>query len=167
MQKLLSYIRHNRIKIIFIIVAIIFFYSLLLTANDAYKDQTKLDEENKQQFGDYQNAKITLTTKKCEDIIKEFLDYCTKGDYEKGYTYLSEECKKSKFPTFNSFKTYCENNVLKSKNYSISRNKSGYYYTYKISLNNKLSTGDSKSLNDVYYYKVVIQNEEDIKIEIE
>ena len=171
MHNIVRYIRQNRIKIALIIIFIIFVISIIRAANNSYKEQEKskiVVYENETRLET--DGTITLTNKKCEEVINNFLKSCTSGDYEKAYTYLSEECKKDLYPTLESFTNdYCLAKKIKGKTYSIEKEKGSQNYKYKIEFNNMLSTGKQKSSRETTteYYKIYVDNGHDIKISIE
>lgn len=165
MHNLLRYIRQNRIKIIIIILFIIFAYSLIHVANDSYNEQGKKELQNTVQEERLQTDEtFSLSNKKCEDTIKEFLKYCTKGEYETAYSYISQECKESKYKTFETFKQeYCEKNAIKGKTYAIEKDGN---YKYKIEFNNMLSSGKTATKKTIHYYTIYVENGHEIKISI-
>ena len=168
MHNIIRYISQNKIKIVGIIFFILFGYSIIRTANDAYEKQGQ-NEQSK-----YQNevviqtdGTVKLTNRNCENVIKEFLNNCTSGNYEKAYTYLSEECKENSYPTLEDFtNNYCVKKAIKDKGYSIKKQNNSKY-KYKIEFNNMLSTGKIDLSTDVEYYEITVDNGHDIKLNID
>ena len=91
-----------------------------------------------------------------KNIIKEFLDNCVNGNPEAAYDIISDNCKKSVYPSINDFIDGYYNMIFKD-------NKVSYNYqawsedTYKIEFrNNILSTGIySDSVYTEDYYTIV------------
>ena len=74
MHNIVRYIRQNRIKIALIIIFIIFVISIIRAANNSYKEQEKskiVVYENETRLET--DGTITLTNKKCEEVINNFL----------------------------------------------------------------------------------------------
>ena len=167
MYNIIRYIRQNRLKIIGIIIFILFIYSMIITANEAYKNEEKQKIQNVNEEKIETDGTVNLSEKNCKKIIEEFLKNCTNGDYEKAYSYLSKYSINSKYSTLEEFeKEYCLANSLKGKGYKIEKEK-GKQYTYKIDFNEMLATGKNNSKKITHYYSITVENEHDIKINIE
>lgn len=167
MEKFLRYVRKNRLKIIVIILFIIFVYCVIHAADGIYKKQGEESVKTKETSQESEKNSINITSKQCEKTIKEFLDNCTEGNYEKAYQYLSEESLE-KYPTLGDFeKNYCVQNSIKGKGYSIKKESGNSKNKYKITFNNLLSSGNKDSNTIINYYTVVAENEETFKIRIE
>ncbi|MBR3003059.1 MAG: hypothetical protein IKF38_05845 [Clostridia bacterium] len=165
MYNIIRYIRQNRIKIIGIVLFILFAYSMIITANKTYENQEKQKIQNSKETAIQTDGTVTLSEKNCKKVIEEFLENCTKGQYEKAYTYLSQDCKKSKYPTLEDFENkYCVANAMKGKGYKIEKNTK---FNYKIELNDILSTGKESTKRIFQYYSITVDNGHDIKINIE
>ncbi len=162
MLKIRSFLGKNVIKLIVIALFIFFVYSVIRAGDSAYKEQEKnIKEKNT-------TEPVTISSSESKKIIKEFLENCTKGNYEKAYTYLSTDCKIENYRSFADFKNnFCEKNSLKGKDYSIEETSSKSKNTYRVELNNMLSTGKSNGKVQVFYCKMVIEDDEQIKISIE
>lgn len=163
MGKFLRYIRRNTLQVVLIILFIIFIYSVIHVADNIYKNQAK----NVVQAEEGQEGNVTtISSKDCEKTLKTFLEYCTEGEYEKAYNYLSEESKEN-FPTIEDFKNnYYLQGSLKGKGYSIEKASEKIKNRYKITFNNLLSSGNKNQNTNVNYY-IVVQENEDLRIKIE
>lgn len=167
MNNFLRYIRRNTLQIVLIVLFIIFIYSIIHAADNVYKNQAKNVVQAEEGQEEKVTTNTTISSKECDKILKTFLEYCTKGEYEKAYNYLSEESKEN-FPTLEDFKNnYCLQNSIKGKGYSIERASDKIKNRYKITFNNLLSSGNKNQNTDIDYYIVVLENEEDLRIKIE
>ena len=147
---------------------VIFIYSLIKVANNAYEEQDRPQKESINQVEAQKNITVNLTDKNCENVIKNFIENCTKGNYEKAYSYLSQNCKKDKYPTLDDFvNNYCNLKTIRGNVYTIEKVKDISKYTYKIEFNNKLSTGKANSRKTIEYYSITVDNGQDIKINID
>lgn len=166
MHNLMSYIRKNKFKIITTIIFVICAYSIIRIANDSYEKQA---QEETSKYENVERIKtdgtITLSFDSCEKVINEFLTNCVKGNYEEAYSYLSKNCKKDKYPTYESFeKNYCLAKKMKGKTYVIKRLKNEEIYKYKIEFNDMLSSGKKETQKIVDYYTIYVDNGHEIKI---
>ena len=160
MQNIRSYLGKNAIKIIFGIFFIIFIYCFIHAGNDAYREKEQsVKTENKVET-------TNIKTTDAKKTIQEFMENCINGNYEKAYTYLSDSNKQQKYKTIEEFsQNFCENNSIKGKNYSIINTNENN--KYKIELNNMLSSGKTNGKVQVFYCKVIKQEDNNIKISIE
>lgn len=82
---------------------------------------------------------------KDDEIVKQFVNYCSNKEYENAYNLLSDECKSNLYPQLSSFeRTYARTIFATPKLYSLeSWINNGDYVTYRISYTeNPLVTGD-------------------------
>ena len=168
MNNFLSYLRRNRFRIIVIILFVVFIYTLVHTANDAYikMEQEQIENVDEQGENSYETS-IRLTKKECETIIEDFVKNCVNGNYEKAYTYLSKESLEQ-YSSVNEFgKNYCEKNALKGKGYKIVKKENSNNYTYDVEFNNLLSSGNRNVKKFTLKYTVVVENGQDIRVKIE
>ena len=147
MQKIRSYLGKNAIKIIFGVFFVVFIYSFIHAGNDAYREK-----EQKVKVGN--NTQIAnITNTEAKKVIKEFMENCINGNYEKAYTYLSENNKQAKYKTTEEFASnFCEKNSIKGKDYTI--NNTNEKNKFKIELNNMLSSGKTNGKVQVFYCRV-------------
>lgn len=167
MHKILRYIRQNRVKLTIIVFFILFAYSILTALNEAYNEEGEEKSQNKKEIITINSdPTLSLSYKNCTKVINEFLELCTNEEYEKAYTYLSEDCKENLYNSVESFKSnYCIKNSIKGKGYSVKKSEiSNYVYT--IEFNNMLSTGKKNSSAFYDYYTITVENGEDIKLNI-
>lgn len=163
MHKILSYIRQNRAKVISITFAIIFGYSLLMSANNAYKENgSKSVENSKEEVVTIEaSANVTVTDKDSQKLIKNFLKKCTEKEYVEAYEFLSSDCKNELYSTLEDFEQdYCESKQIAGKGYSIEKASNISKYTYKIEFNNMLSSGKSNSDLTYDYYTIAVDDDE-------
>lgn len=99
--------------------------------------------------------------KPIEDLVETYFDYCNNGEYEKAYNLITEDCRKSNYPTLEQFKAYVDfvfegkNKIYNIQSYSIVDNK--YIYNMRI-LDDILANGTT----DGYYYyeeKIILTEE--------
>ena len=164
-NNIIKYIRQNRWKVISTIVLIIFIYSLIKLADNAYINQNSNNTVVKYELN--KDASINITSSKSEKTINEFLGACQNENYEQAYNYLSNDCKTKQYPSVEEFKNnYCLKNKIKSKSYNIKVEGSVSRYTYKIEFNNSLSTGKKTSSTNSDYYTIIIDKNNEYKIDI-
>ena len=167
MHKVLRYIRQNRVKLTVMVLFIVFVYSIILTANDAYNEREKEKIEKKNEIITINaDPSLNLSYRNCQNVINEFLELCINEKYEKAYTYLSKDCKENLYNSVESFKNnYCIKNSIKGKGYSVKKSEiSSYVYT--IEFNSMLSTGKRNSSVFYDYYTITVENGKDIKLNI-
>lgn len=169
MHKILRFIRQNRVKLMWGIIFIVFTYTMILTANNAYKKKgnQELEKTKNQVVTIEADPTVNLSSKNREKLINNFLNYCTKGNYEEAYSFLSNDCKEYLYTSVDSFeKDYCIPNKIKGKGYSIEKDKDISDYTYRISFNNMLSSGKVKTDLTYDYYTITVDNGNDLKLNI-
>ena len=159
-NNIIKYIRQNTWKFILTILLIVFVYSLIRMADNAYKKEISETNLN-------QNENISIVSSSAEEIIEEFLHLCSNGKYEEAYTYLSEECKSSLYPSLESFvNDYCTKYKIKGTVYSIKKEIQSSVLKYKIEFDNSLSTGKKTTSKKVDYYTVTATENEQYKLNI-
>ena len=99
--------------------------------------------------------------KPIEDLVEKYFNYCNNGEYEKAYNLITEDCRKSVYPTLDQFKAYIDfvfegkKKIYNIQSYSIVDNK--YIYNLRI-LDDILANGTT----DGYYYyeeKIILTEE--------
>ena len=164
MNKIIKYLRQNTFQIILIICFIIFVLFLTRAAEDSYKVDT--NNTQKQTVTQKENKK-SVSSKESENILKEFLESATSGDYEKAYTYLSPKCKENLYTDLESFvENYCKNFNIKGKDYSIEKSKNISTNTYQVTFNNYLSSGKKETRSQLDLITVDIEDETKIVLNI-
>lgn len=168
MHKLLRYIRQNRAKLIGIVIFILFAYTIIRTANEAYieKGKEELEGSKNNIVTIERDATVNLSDKNCIKIINEFLNLCSNGKYEDAYSYLSKDCINNLYNSVDNFeKNYCIANGIKGKGYSVKKSEISQY-TYMIEFNNMLSSGKANTTLTYDYYTITVENMHDIKLNI-
>lgn len=166
MNRILSYIRHNRLKVAGIIIAIILGLSLIRAADNMYAERGK-NNIKESVVKVKTDGSVDISNSARKQKIDEFLTNCTLGKYKKAYTYLSEDCKTNLYPTEESFiNDYCLKKAIKNKNYAIEQDSNISSYTYKITFKNMLSSGKKVSTSIQDYYTVTVDNGNEIKLNI-
>lgn len=168
MHKLLRYIRQNRAKLIGIVIFILFAYTIIRTANEAYieKGKEELEGSKNNIVTIERDATVNLSDKNCIKIINEFLNLCSNGKYEDAYSYLSKDCINNLYNSVDNFeKNYCIANGIKGKGYSVKKSEISQY-TYMIEFNNMLSSGKANTTLTYDYYTITVENKHDIKLNI-
>lgn len=70
-----------------------------------------------------------------EEFIKEYVDYCNNGEFEKAYNMISDDCKEYVFRNLTEYEKYIQNKFNDKKIYSIqnySNYKGKYIYSVKL-----------------------------------
>lgn len=156
----IKYIRQNTWKFILTVLLIIFVYSLIRIADNAYKKEISESDLN-------QDEKVSIVSSDAQETIEDFLNLCSNGKYEEAYTYLSDDCKLNVYPSLESFvNNYCTKNKIKGTVYSIKKDKTTSVYRYKIEFDNSLSTGKKTTNKNTDYYTVVTDENGKYKINI-
>ena len=95
-------------------------------------------------------------------IIDEFINYCNNQEVEKAYQLLSDECRKTLYPTLEDFtqryykKLFSDKKTYLYQAWITNDNK----YTYKVDfLEDMLATGTVSNTSIIDYYTVVKNNE--------
>lgn len=156
---IVRFLNQNRRQIrITILIILAFFLVLRILNNMAEKNiEKEIAEKNKIQselaLGDTHN-----------EVIKDFINFCIKGDEVSAYALISSENKQKEFKTLNEFKT---NYLLKyfstDKKYDITYRTNidkEYYYLVKIK-EDILSTGKVNSETITQSFKVLQENGEE------
>lgn len=87
-----------------------------------------------------------------EEFIKEYVDHCNNGEFEKAYNMISDDCKEYVFRNLTEYKEYIQNKFNDKKIYSIqnySNYKGKYIYSVKL-YDDILATGLT---NSAYMYQ--------------
>lgn len=87
-----------------------------------------------------------------EEFIKEYVDYCNNGEFEKAYNMISDDCKECVFKNLTEYEEYIQNKFSDKKIYSIqnySNYKGKYIYSVKL-YDDILATGLT---NSAYMYQ--------------
>lgn len=168
MHKILRYIRQNRAKLIGIVVFILFAYTIIRTANEAYieKGKDELESSKNQVVTIERDSTVNLSDKNCIKIINEFLNSCSNGKYEDAYSYLSKDCIDNLYNSVEDFENdYCIAKGINKKGYSVKKSDISQY-TYIIEFNNMLSSGKANTTLTYDYYTITVENKHDIKLNI-
>ncbi len=168
MHKILRYIRQNRAKLIGIVVFILFAYTIIRTANEAYieKGKDELESSKNQVVTIERDSTVNLSDKNCIKIINEFLNLCSNGKYEDAYSYLSKDCIDNLYNSVEDFENdYCIAKGINKKGYSVKKSDISQY-TYIIEFNNMLSSGKANTTLTYDYYTITVENKHDIKLNI-
>lgn len=159
-NNIIKYIRQNTWKFILTIILIIFVYSVIRMADNAYKKEISEAELN-------QSNSSSIISSDAEETIDKFLNLCSNAKYEEAYTYLTDDCKSSLYPSLENFvNNYCTKNKIKGTVYSIKKEKTETGYKYKIEFDNSLSTGKKTTSKNVDYYTVVTDENGQYKLNI-
>ena len=180
MYKLIRFYNQNRkqiIKIILIIVFIIGIIQLLnyLISKNNNSDnniQTNTSYVNNQTSEIVSNKSLvsgqslsSTTIKEDNEIIKQFVEFCNKGDVNSAYELLTDECKESMFPTIEDFeRIYCSYIFTSYQTYTIENWTSDTYqvrYTGDI-----LGTGDLDNNVTKQDYITVVNKDGEKKLNI-
>lgn len=180
MYKLIRFYNQNRkqiIKIILIIVFIIGIIQLLnyLISKNNNSDnniQTNTSYVNNQTSEIVSNKSLvsgqslsSMTIKEDNEIIKQFVEFCNKGDVNSAYELLTDECKESMFPTIEDFeRIYCSYIFTSYQTYTIENWTSDTYqvrYTGDI-----LGTGDLDNNVTKQDYITVVNKDGEKKLNI-
>lgn len=149
MNNLIRYYNQNRIKIWGIIISIIFIFILIKILN--YFAKIDNNNKNNEVINSIKNDTVynpnqsiisdeDVPEEKGKDfnkLIRSFLDYCNSEKPSEAYKLITDECKEELFPTQEYFENNYYNKIFKSNN------------TYDF---------QSWSTDDVYIYKVRVQD---------
>ena len=179
MNKLIRYWNQNRLKIIIIGIIIVFIIILIQTINGILESANTDSNTANAVIKDTSIPSESVitgeklpeeTTNTNVNIIKEFVDYANKKDYQSAYNLLTEECKNELYSTVDLFiQNYCNKIFNTEKTYKLELwQYTTNTYTYKITYteNNILETGNINSNNNVEDYITVIENSEGSKLNI-
>ncbi len=169
--------------IIFAIIALIFIVIQVLNGlvkeeNEQKRKNMNLGNSSTNQSTTISNSNTSVitgdeisdkTARTNEDVIKEFVNYCNRGETEKAYNMLSDECKKLIYPDVQYFMTnyyqriFYINRMYKLENWY----QNGNLYTYHISYTEDvLATGNVNSEDNKADYITVVKNKDGYKLNI-
>ena len=172
MNRFIRYWNQNRVRIIITILIIAFIIILIQTINYI------LGQAQDNETGNRENTTIEDTSRPSEsvisgeeipeettdtnvNIIKNFVDYCNTGDYEKAYGLLTQDCKEEVFTTLDDFVNSYVNAVFSTKKtYQLELwYNSSNTYTYRILYieDNILQTGNVNNSNNIEDYITIEQ----------
>ncbi len=169
MRGIIGKYNRNRKIIWFIVGIIIASISLIHIINYEFKQEHLQMASNNlavinEQFYDSSYSVISSqkieesTNKELTNIIKQFINYCNNGDYDKAYEMLSLDCKEVLYPTLEDFKTnYCKYNFSERKTYNMQSwitydNKNIYLVELTEDM---LTTGKVSNIKKQDYYTVI------------
>ena len=179
MKKLIRYWNQNRLKIIITVIIIVFIIILIQVINSILKNVNVVENIN--------NGQIKYTSKQTEtvitgeklpeekvntnvELIKQFVDYGNKKQYENAYNLLTEDCKNQFYGTLDLFiSKYCNNVFATEKTYDLELwYNTSNTYTYRITYieNNILATGNVSSNNNIEDYITIVEEANGNKLSI-
>ena len=97
MNKLVRYWNQNRKQIIVVIAIVVFAFAIIKLLNNLLEQERTSDEEVNTTIWQPNQSVITgekvstEITKKNNDMIKQFIDYCNNKDIKNAYNLLSDE----------------------------------------------------------------------------
>lgn len=181
MHKILRYYNQNRIKVWFMIFAIVFIILIIQVLNNVAKEnhyQNTSQEETASNVVSYHNESKSIITEgsipevyqeEFGNIIDEFYTYCINHQPEKAYELLAPDTKKVLYQSESQFENlYYKDKFQGNKDYSFqswTRSASDIYiYQVKI-FENMLATGKA---NDKYIedYVTIVPVEDSYKLNI-
>ena len=179
MKKLIRYWNQNRLKIIITVIIIVFIIILIQVINSILKNVNVVENINNGQIIDTSKpTESVITGEKLPEekvntnveLIKQFVEYGNKKQYENAYNLLTEECKNQFYNTLDLFVTkYCNNVFATEKTYDLEL----WYntlntYTYRITYieNNILATGNVSSSNNIEDYITIVEEANGNKLSI-
>lgn len=173
MNKLIRYWNQNRLRIIITVLIIAFIIILIQIINSILESTRSTSNSGNKIIEDTSRpSESVLTGEKIPEkdtdeninIIKQFVNFNNKKDYENAFNLLTDECKEEIFNNdINNYVTKYFNNVFNSKKaYNLEL---WHYttdtYTYRISYidDNILATGQFNTNNGIEdYITVVVKN---------
>lgn len=133
-------------SIIFLVVVIwgvIFIINKFLTNYDKIEIPTTTRQPNVTVMDSTEKAP-SVVQKTAEKMIKEYVDYCNEGNYQKAFNMLSEDCKKYAFNNdVEEFARYVLIKIPNPREYSIQDYSNyGKFYVYEVKyIDDILATG--------------------------
>lgn len=180
MYNLIRFFNQNRKKIFWIILIIVFLLLLIQLLDWIAQNRTNQDIiiSNNSSINDKADELVTDKSlvsgqtisssylNSATDVINKFVDYCNKGELQKAYNMLTDECKEVMFSNVNSFKRiYYDGNFNGEKKSCTIENWLGN--TYKVNFTGDiLSTGDLKNLGTTEDYITIVESGDEYKINI-
>lgn len=180
MNKWIRYWNQNRKKVIITIAVIAFIIIIIQIINNFMGNMQKREnkEKNNTVVDKTNPIQSTLTgekvseniTKQNTDVIKEFVDYCNKKDYQKAYDILTDECKNEFGNSIDNFiKQYCNNIFTSDKTYNLElwiALEGNYTYKIKYFENNLLATGGTSLAQNIEDYITITTRNKENKLNI-
>lgn len=179
MKKLIRYWNQNRLKIIITVLIIVFIIILIqaingilastkpdYTSNNVYIKDSSKPSESVISGGEVKEE----VTEENTEIIKNFVSFCNKKEYQNAYDLLTQDCKEMIFLTLDSFiNDYCNKIKFNDIAYELELwYYTGNTYTYRITYfeNDMLATGKVNSSNNIEDYITIVDSEEEKKLNI-
>ncbi len=183
MRKLRMYWNTNRKKILTIIGVLAFIIFIVHFINAAIYNQAQQEKNENLNFSKsneeigptesiVDDGKISIQTAQDNTkIIKQFVEYCNKGDYQNAFNLLSSSCQKEVFNNnVNLFReNYCNKIFKTSRTYNTelwSTNGKRYTYQIKYYEDNLLATGGTSINTNTEDYITVIEENRENKLNI-
>ena len=177
MNKLVRYWNQNRGKIIITIAIIAFIIILIQIVNGILENsETERKEISTIDYTKPVQSVITgeiVTEEKTTEntnIIKEFVDYCNKKEYQKAYELLTKDCKKEFNNNINTFiNNYYKKIFTTQKTYSLElwlNMDNSYTYKIKYYQDNLLETGASNLDENIEDYITIMKEDNEDRISI-
>lgn len=179
MKKLIRYWNQNRLKIIITVIIIVFIIILIQVINSILKNVNIVENINNGQIIDTSKpTESVITGEKLPEekvntnveLIKQFVDYGNKRQYENAYNLLTEDCKNQFYSTLDLFiAKYCNNVFATEKTYDLELwYNTSNTYTYRITYieNNILATGNVSSNNNIEDYITIVEEANGNKLSI-
>lgn len=178
------FINKNQKLIIFSVFVILFFLFIIYTLNSYYENKAKKEkeeiDEDKIVEQTYTNGKNytadklddedvkDLSSNTLENTMKLFVNYCNKGDAEKAYSMLTDECKNAlNYRDADVFKIhYIDERFNEPQEYSLVKwSQDGNNITCLITFNGDLLAAGGKTPTNQEYYTFV-KNDNTYKINV-
>ena len=142
-----QYLAHNRYFILFGVIGIILLLLILGNLSEIERENKKKKSSEKKNTVSTSNVYKPQETvisggnvsnekqQENENIVEQFVQYCNKGEVEKAYDLLSQNCKNAIYPNIQAFKeNYIDKKFTKQRQYSMQSWYTDDVYTYKIIL---------------------------------
>lgn len=165
MNKIIRFYNQNRRLFWVIVLTVIIVIALVQTLNNYYKNNKSSGIENTTTYNNTIQKPTIVGEKVSQEtstetmkIIDEFINYCNRGDAEKAYEFLSNDCKEQGYQNLEKFKNnYCNDIFDEPKLYSVqSWITNSNRITYRITITEDiLATGNTQGLNIEDYYTIV------------
>ena len=177
MNKLVRYWNQNRGKII-ITIAIIAFIIILIQIVNGILENSETERKEISTIDYTKPVQSVITgeivseekTTENTNIIKEFVDYCNKKEYQKAYELLTKDCKKEFNNNINTFiNNYYKKIFTTQKTYSLElwlNMDNSYTYKIKYYQDNLLETGASNLDENIEDYITIMKEDNEDRISI-
>lgn len=173
MYKLIRFYNQNRNQIIKIILIIVFILGIiqllnyLVSRNGSNNNiQANMINNNNMRQEIASNKSLvtgqtlpTTSLKSDNEVIKNFVEACNKGDIDTAYNFLTEECKENMFPTIDDFERIYYSYIFNSYQTYTLENWSGDIYQIKYT-EDILNTGNLNSTTKQDYITIINKNGE-------